>query len=392
MRIVHVTQFFMPWLGYLSYYLPREQIRAGHEVTVVASNLRWPGGNYSVLAEPGVSRELPLGLGEEHGVPCVRLETHRLALKSTVSLKGLSAWLTELKPDVVIAYLYASPTTLQVALLQKALGFRLFVVDSQLAHQSSQGLPHRVLRRLIRQIGARLIQPRLEGVVTLAEGATDHLAAAYGVPRQLMSFIPLGIDPAIFRPDAQAASALRDTLGYQAEDYVIGYTGKLAPVKQVEALIDAVGRLRERLPAKQPIKLLLVGKGEPAYVESLRQLARTKHVELVMHESVPPKQLATYFNVIDVCVWPADCSISHLEAAACGTPIVIPGNTGVDDRVAGDNGLLVQTGDSAGIAAALERLAEPAIREEMGANGVEWMRARYHWSAICSAWSKLLTP
>jgi len=36
-RILHVTQYFLPWLGYQEYYLAREQARAGHEVMVLTS-------------------------------------------------------------------------------------------------------------------------------------------------------------------------------------------------------------------------------------------------------------------------------------------------------------------------------------------------------------------
>ena len=34
-------------------------------------------------------------------------------------------------------------------------------------------------------------------------------------------------------------------------------------------------------------------------------------------------------------------------------------------------------------------LADPTRRAEMGANALEWTKARYHWSAICDAWQEL---
>ena len=53
-------------------------------------------------------------------------------------------------------------------------------------------------------------------------------------------------------------------------------------------------------------------------------------------KAVPPAELAGYFNAADVCAWPADCTISHLEAAACGLPIVIPADPGIAVRVLSD--------------------------------------------------------
>ena len=383
MRIVHVTQFFMPWLGYLSYHLPREQVRAGHDVTVVSSNLRWPGGHYGVLAEEGVSREMPVGPGEELGVPCVRLETHRFQPKSMVYLKGLRASLERLQPELVVAYLYAAPSTLQVALLQEKLGFRLLVVESQLPTQARLGWKNVALRRVVRALTARFLLPRTERIVTCAHGASDWLESAYGVGRERTTFIPLGVDPTVFRPDPEGRAARRASLGFGPEDYVVGYTGKLVPLKRVEALVDAVAACRARVPAQ----LLLVGKGASDYVESLRARAAGKGVPLVLHDSVASEQLATYFNAADVCVWPADCSISHLEALACGTPIIIPENIGVDDRVGGDNGLLVPLGDVSAIAAGLEALFDSERRGEMSANAAQWASAHYHWSAVAEAWA-----
>ncbi len=279
-----------------------------------------------------------------------------------------------------------SPVTMQVARLQKELGFRLWVVETQLPHQAQQGWKHRLLRRSVRAMGARVIQPRAEGFVSVAHGATDWLEQGFGVPRERVTYIPLGVDPEVFRARPEDAAAWRAEQGFAPEDYLLAYTGKLMGVKQVEALIDAVALYRARAPEGAAAKLLLVGKGEGDFVASLVARAEAAGVPVLLEGSQPAEGLALRFNAADVCVWPADCSISHLEAAACGTPIVIPAGTGVDDRVGGGNGLMVSEGDPEAIYEALVRLADPELRRVMGEAALEWTRAHYLWPAVGRRW------
>lgn len=63
--------------------------------------------------------------------------------------------------------------------------------------------------------------------------------------------------------------------------------------------------------------------------------------------------------------------ITNLEAAACGTPVVASNSPGIRESVRdGETGFLVPHGDTAAMAAALDRLADSAaLVAALGANG-----------------------
>ena len=46
MKILHIINYFQPQLGYQEYFLAKEQVKMGHKVYVVTSNLYFPFPNY----------------------------------------------------------------------------------------------------------------------------------------------------------------------------------------------------------------------------------------------------------------------------------------------------------------------------------------------------------
>src|SRR5437868_2483761 len=105
MRILHATQYFTPWAGYQEYYLAREQLRVGHDVLVVSSNLRWPGAHYATaMADRTESRVMSSGFNVEEGVPACRLPVVK-DFAGRLFLSGLAEAIRLFAPDVVHAHL-----------------------------------------------------------------------------------------------------------------------------------------------------------------------------------------------------------------------------------------------------------------------------------------------
>lgn len=388
MKIVHLTQYFLPWLGYQEFYLPREQIRMGHEVTVLSSNLRWPEGNYSVLAQQGVSQQLPLGPAMEQGVNCVRLPVVR-KLAGRLVLGDLRRWLKELSPDAVISHLVLMPHTFTAAAASKKQGFKLIVDEHQLPSQAVPGLLHQTQRQLMARAAQALVYPQVKSFVAVAPGARDWLIEQYRVPRDLVHFIPLGVDVEVFRPDPDLRAAVRAELDLKPDEFLALYSGKISPYKKVETLIRAAGKL---IAGSQALKVLIVGNADPDYLEKLKAEAAEQKVTLIIRPPAKAKGLAGYFNAADLCCWPADCTISHLEAAACGKPIVVASDARVEDRIANKNGVALPPGDVDRLADFIETMiTDPAGREEMGRLGYEHVQQTYRWRSIAEAFDKLLS-
>ena len=75
-----------------------------------------------------------------------------------------------------------------------------------------------------------------------------------------------GVDIGRFRPNAKARVEARANLGYDDEDVVFIYLGRLNPDKGTDTLIEAFSRL----DISEPAMLLLVGPDEGATVQYIR--------------------------------------------------------------------------------------------------------------------------
>ncbi len=133
----------------------------------------------------------------------------------------------------------------------------------------------------------------------------------------------------------------------------VGLLGQISPHKGHD---DAVEALRTLGPQ---YRLIVAGKGEPAYVDALKRKAAGLPVEFPGFVSLPE-----FFDMVDVLAvpsWEEPFGIVLLEAMASGIPLVSTACGGPLDIVEnGQHGLLVQPRNPSQLAQAIVRLASDA--------------------------------
>jgi len=90
------------------------------------------------------------------------------------------------------------------------------------------------------------------------------------------------------------------------------------------------------------------------------------------------RSLAEHYRAADIAVWPTQESMSMLDAAASGIPIVVSHTVGEKDRVNG-NGRMYQENDVASMVDALLSLASREERQGLGAVGRRKMLEGFNW-------------
>jgi glycosyltransferase involved in cell wall biosynthesis len=375
MKIVHVCNYFFPWRGYQEFYLVREQIRMGHDVTVLTSNHRWPR-DYPMLAEEGASFYMPTGYQEENGIPTVRFHATE-PIRRRLFMRGISAWIQKLQPDWVLAHGYLVPTTFYATYAKKNCSFQLIVDDHMIPSASDGNFIKKQMRNLVSQVAKRTLLSHIDDMVAIAAGTVDWLCERNFVPREHIHYIPLGVDVDHFTPDSQAGSTYREHTQIPQDAFVFSTTGRLAEVKKIEVFIDALGALSQQ---HSNLWMLIVGGGDETYVQTLQQRAHTLGIKASWHSKVSQDQLPAVFNAADVLVWPADCTISHFEAMSCGKPIIIGENPAASDRIEGGNGLEVAVGDVSAMVAAMQRIyQDDQLCQEMGEIARRVTVDKYSW-------------
>ncbi|MBN8280305.1 MAG: glycosyltransferase [Gammaproteobacteria bacterium] len=169
-------------------------------------------------------------------------------------------------------------------------------------------------------------------VIANSAPAVDGLVAR-GWPPGRLRLVQNGLDDSTFRFDGPARDRLRARWAAGPEVRVLGFAGRLDPVKGIECLLDALviaggegGDLR----------LVLAGDGSPGYVARLRDYVHSLGVAARVSWLGVQSDMPGFYSAIDVLCLPSrseGCSNVVAEALACGTPVVAT-------RV-GDNGAYV---------------------------------------------------
>jgi glycosyltransferase involved in cell wall biosynthesis len=194
----------------------------------------------------------------------------------------------------------------------------------------------------------RMLCRRADAVVVPSRAVETLLVERLRFPPKKLTVIPGGVAP--------PPSAREDP-----DESLVGVVNTLEPVKGLDVFLRAAARLAAEHPQ---VRFAIFGKGS---VEgSLRALARSLGIEdRIEFPGYVPKELAlARLEVFVLSSYMENCPMALLEAMAAGVPAVATRVGGVPEIAVDGTAQLVDPGDEAALAAAIERLlVDRALRE-----------------------------
>lgn len=361
MRILHVPPGFYPKIGGVENHArgwARQQVAAGHEVTVVAPRDGAPPvGTVDGIAVRRVRSLVRLGTAEVTPALPLRLLTVPTDVIHTYFPMPWNAdW------GVIIGRLRRKP-----------------VVFNYCNDLGGTGL-NAVVRNLYNATLLRLSLRLADRIVTSSPHyphRSPHLRR-YAAKTVV---IPPGVDTSYFRPlDLPRAS---HTL------FFLGMLGEHHRYKGLESLLQAVAVLRDRLP---DICLVVAGKGPPnnRFARLATRLGLQNHVRFL--GVISDDEVRTWYNRCTVFVLPSltwrqeGFGMAAVEAMACGTPTIVSSVVGSIERVREyDAAAIVEPDDHLQLAQTIEELfADDERRRQLGANGRRLATACFTWEQVAA--------
>jgi glycosyltransferase involved in cell wall biosynthesis len=231
-------------------------------------------------------------------------------------------------------------------------------------------MPHQVAA--LRDADRVLVQTGIEG----------RALARLGVPEAKIVRLGMGVD----LDELRGGDAARFRAQYAVDGPLVTFLGVLTDDKGVVHLLRAMGRLWD---AGSEATLALAGPTvEPSGFQrawaTLPAAHRQRIRQLGVVREMRKQDLLAATDVLALPSRVDSFGIVYLEAWAYGVPVVGCRAGGVPDVVEHEvDGLLVDFGDVAGLAAALEALlADPGRRRTMGARGRAKVAERYTWQHV----------
>ncbi|HEU5302199.1 MAG TPA: glycosyltransferase family 4 protein [Acidimicrobiia bacterium] len=210
-------------------------------------------------------------------------------------------------------------------------------------------------------------------VLTVSESSRDDIVDQMGVPEETLHVVPVGMNPAVFRPKPEISRVPGRLMTTASADI---------PMKGLSPLLEALAKVRTDV---EHAHLVVIGKPKakskiPALLE---RLGLRDAVEFV--SGVTTERIVDLYAEAEVACVPSlyeGFSLPAVEAMACGVPVV--GTTGgaVPEVIGrdGETGLLVPPGEPDALAVAIVRaLGDEPLRARIGAAGRERALAGFTW-------------
>ena len=222
-------------------------------------------------------------------------------------------------------------------------------------------------------------------VVTLGEAMREEILAR-GVPAAKVLVVPNAVAPEFLRP-LPDAGALRQELGIDPGEYVVGVVSTLTRYEGIGTLLEATGQLRDR---GVPVRALIVGDGPERAALQRQATARGLSRAAIFTGRVPAAKVREFHALLDIFVVPRTpdrvCQLvtplKPVEAMASGLCVVTSEVKALTEIIKHEvTGALTVPQDPVLLANCLEHLLySPDIRRKLGDNAREWVAGDRTWA------------
>ena len=251
MKIVLISQFYSPEMGYTENILPKYLSKLGHEVIVISSDLQVYGNSKDYEQNYGAflgDAKCPVGQFHQDGFMLYRLP--HFSISGYIVLKGLSSLLRRLQPDILQFIQVAGVNNFITLINPFAQKYPTFTECHQHASiakdiSSRRNLSHYIKHltyKLTRTFPSYLAHKNVEKCFSVSPDCQEVAKTLYGVPINKTVILPLGTDTDLFHPcetidENEERENIRSSFGINNEDIMVVYTGRFSKKKNPLILV-----------------------------------------------------------------------------------------------------------------------------------------------------------
>jgi sugar transferase (PEP-CTERM/EpsH1 system associated) len=224
----------------------------------------------------------------------------------------LSCVLRRVKPDLLMTYNWGATDAIWLGRLA---GVRR-IVHNEHGFNVDEGNTTNWKRDAVRCLVYRLASK----VIVVSRELETLLQGKYLLKASQVTRIPNGIDASYYSPDPTDRNIRRSELGFAETDVVIGFSGRLDPVKNLDRLLDI---FFAGFRAQSRLRLLIVGDGPDR--KRLERMCRENDIYRHVVFTGEQEDVLPYLRAMDMFLLTSlreQMPMTVLEAMGVGIPVI----------------------------------------------------------------------
>ncbi|EMI9088045.1 glycosyl transferase [Bacillus cereus] len=389
MKIVHIEDFFHPDAGYQINILPKYQVKQGHEVSIITSEIeKVPEGLTNFFGKDNIDKR-DKEYTEKTGVKIYRLPLYKFLSGRAIFKLGLGKFVDTLNPDIL--YVHGNDTAVGIlySLKSKKLSYPV-IFDSHMLDMASKNKFNKLFRFLYRSVITPIIKK--EKLVVIRTQDDDYVERCLGIPLLQAPWISVGSDTMQFSSDKRKKNQLREAYNISENEFTVVYTGKLDSSKGGKFLAE-VFKEKFNLSNGKEVVLVVVGNSTTDdYGKEMDSIFNSSENRILRFPTQKYMDLAKFYQLGDLSVFPKQCSLSFYDAQACGLPVVSEDNNINVERLRYNNGYNFVGGDLLDFRKKIIDFAEmaPEKGDEIAKNAVSYVQKNYNYEEIAMKYTDIL--
>lgn len=243
------------------------------------------------------------------GVSIIRCKKHK---SRRIFFMSLLRVLRETQPDLLMSYNWGAIDAVWLG--------RLAGISSIVHHEHGFNVEESISTEWHRDVSRFILYRLASKVVVVSHEMESMLESRFRIPKRKIKRIPNGIDTSLYAFDEAERKQVRNSLGYKGTDFVIGFSGRLDAVKNLDLLSEIFRRCN---PHCSPFRLLIVGDGPER--SRLEALAKSTGIEKYVTFVGARTEVLPYLRAMDAFLLTSvreQMPLTVLEAMAVGLPVI----------------------------------------------------------------------
>lgn len=225
-------------------------------------------------------------------------------------------------------------------------------------------------------------------IVTCAHSAVNwHTKLGYDAGKFIV--IPNGVDTDEFKLNLSDRSRIRQELGLNEDDIIVGTAARFSPSKGYDILFKAIENI---VSASENIKFIFCGNDIEPQNEQLWEWITKQNLQGKISLLGNRPDMPAIYNAMDILVSPSlaeGLSNTILEAMSCSLPCVVT-DVGDSALIIGNTGLIIQPGNIDAITKSILKLAQDKVqRQKLGKAAREKVVHKYSINQIVKQYEEL---